>query len=77
MKKCKTCDNCKSIYRLALFRHYKCEKHYCVGRNDLTNAEGCCERWKRKRRENVDLSSGRFDEVIEDIKYLMEYFTER
>ena len=75
MKKCKTCDKCKQLYRRPEYRFYKDDKLYCTEREYVTDGDGCCECWQKKYCENESLSE-RFDEAIDDIKYLMKCLAE-
>ena len=75
MKKCKTCDNCRQLYRRPEYRFYKDDKLYCAERENVTDGDDCCERWKKKQNKEESLSE-RFDEAIDDITYLLKYLAD-
>lgn len=72
-KRCKTCNNCKQVYRQGCWGYYSSKWYYCAAREQMTEPERVCGQWSKK--EIVcDFSAQRFDEVEWDIKELMKYF---
>ncbi len=70
---CKNCNACRRIYRKGGYFFRKDKMLYCSFSKEMIKAEGRCAHWSKKRAV-YDLSSQRFDGVIEDIEFLLKYF---
>ncbi len=70
---CKTCGNCKRFYVVYGFKPARTHIVYCTVKGEPTESASSCERWCKKE-VLYDLSSERFDEAAENIKFLMRLF---
>ena len=76
MKKCKSCECCKQVYRQWGFGYYGDKRFYCSACKEMTEPENGCERWKRRIKE-VELSAERFDEVEADLVCMYKLLIEQ
>ena len=75
-RSCKNCWFCKTVYRRngyrlqysAIYPHY-----YCIEKDTVIDRKNVCGKWQRKK-EEYDISPQRFEEVEQDIKFLIELF---
>lgn len=72
--RCKDCDACKNIYDKGQFMFWiRCNHYYCVVFEKLIeDVNGFCENWQKKK-PSYGLSVQRFDDVIKDIEWLINY----
>lgn len=69
---CKTCGCCKIVYERFYFRYWRGFQYYCTACEKLIGKDGGCAHW-RKRKAETDLSAQRFDSVMQDVAFLLEY----
>lgn len=72
---CEDCNFCKPLfqrlgYELSAYRYY-----YCETKEDFTELENTCERWKEKPNK-YHLTSARFEQAEEDIKAIITILKE-
>ncbi len=73
-KKCKDCNACKHAYVRYMLNYQRHGELYCAENDSITVADNACEKWRKKREEEYDLSVQRLDEAEEDIKRLIMMF---
>lgn len=71
-KTCRTCSVRKRLYKKFNWSFDSTRLYYCAIGDCLTEMDGSCERWS-KRRAEYDLSPRRFDKAEADIKYIAEH----
>lgn len=71
---CRGCGACRRIYYKGYFGFcaYR-DMYYCAEHNKVINLDCGCER-KRTKKPSYDFSAERFDDVIKDIEFLMDYY---
>ena len=73
MKNCSACNACKRLYRGYWYSYCWNKLFYCTLHKHITQPQSGCVHWQRRRHE-YDLSPQRFDEVEQDIKFLLDKF---
>ena len=71
-RNCKTCNYCKTLYVRYGVRYWREKELYCALHEKLVCRDDGCEIWQEQKTE-YDLSSQRFDSVIDDINALMNW----
>ena len=69
-KSCKTCNECKRVYRKTGLRYWRGKRYYCAAKKILLKNFDGCEKWKKTKIE-YDLSKERFDSIEKDIKEII------
>ncbi len=70
---CKTCNDCKILYRRSPFGFWKFRRYYCERFCRLISVGDCCDSWRAKRRA-PDCLAERFAEAESAAKYLLGVF---
>lgn len=71
MNKCKACNYSRMLYVRRGVKYFSEKKLYCTFHDKLLGAGDDCEAWQAQKIE-YDLSSKRFDVVVDDIRALMK-----
>lgn len=69
--KCRNCNACKQLYEKGFYLYWSHNRFYCTTLNKLIDVNNVCENWQKKK-QNYDLSSERFDNVIKDVEWLID-----
>ena len=70
-KRCGKCKYCYQMYDRTGYTYSKCYDFYCALKDDITNVDGCCERWKQNKVE-YDLSVERLRQTEKDLIFMIE-----
>lgn len=73
LNKCKNCDFCKTIYRCRIIQS-KRKLYYCTKFDKIIKLGDSCNNYLQKI-EKTDLSDERFEEVINQLKCLINHYS--